>query len=97
MSRPPSHEAAEAVAISGLGFLAADTDRLDRFLALSGLQPHDIRAAASTPGFLAGVLQHIMDDDRIAAAFGAETGLSSEELTAAAAVLGGERPGWSTD
>jgi hypothetical protein len=96
MSRRPSHEAAEAIAISGLGFLAAEPERLDRFLALSGLQPQDVRAAASTPGFLAGVLQHIMDDDRIAAAFGAEAGLSSEELTAAAMVLGGERQGWDT-
>jgi hypothetical protein len=48
-----------------------------------------IRSAAQEPGFLAGVIRHIMEDDRIAAAFAAEEGLSAEELTAAAAALGG--------
>lgn len=92
MSRRPSREAAESIAVSGLGFLAADGERLDRFLALSGLQPGEIRAAAASPGFLAGVLQHIMDDDRIAAAFGAEAGLSPDALTAAVEALGGTLP-----
>jgi hypothetical protein len=80
---------ATATAIAGLAFLAADEERLQRFLTLTGLDPGSIRQAAEEPGFLAGVIRHIMEDDRIAAAFAAEEGLSPEELTAAAAALGG--------
>ena len=87
-------ERATELAIAGLAFLAADPERLERFLSLSGLDPGSIRLAAQEPGFLAGVIRHIMDDDRIAQAFATEEGLSAEELTAAAAALGGH---WEPD
>jgi hypothetical protein len=47
MNKPPKYnrEAAEAVAIQALGFLVEDGDRLQRFLALSGLAPADIEKA----------------------------------------------------
>jgi hypothetical protein len=90
-----SHASAEEIAISGLGFLAADPGRLERFLALSGLAGGDIRSAAAKPGFLAGVLRHIMDDDRIAEAFARETGLKPEDLARAARALGAG--GWERD
>jgi hypothetical protein len=87
--RDKRRENATELAISGLAFLAADPERLERFLSLTGLDPGSIRSAAQEPGFLGGVIRHIMEDDRIAAAFAAEEGLSAEELTAAAAALGG--------
>jgi hypothetical protein len=77
------------IAVAGLAFLASDEERLERFLALTGLDPGSIRQAAEKQGFLAGVMRHIMEDDRIAAAFAASEGLSPAELTAAAAALGG--------
>src|SRR5437764_11977677 len=83
-----SRASAENVAITALGFLAADQERLERFLALSGLSGRDIRSAAAEPGFLAGVLQHIMDDDRIARAFPTEAGLQPDDLVRAAQALG---------
>ena len=89
----PKREVAETIAIAGLTFLVADEERLDRFLALSGLSADGIREASSAPGFLTGVMRHIMEDDRIAAAFAAAEGLKAEELAAAAVALGaiGER------
>jgi hypothetical protein len=92
--RQPGREEAEAIAVAGLAFLADDPVRLERFLALSGLSAGDIRQAATQPGFLAGVLQHIMDDDRIAGTFAMAQGLSPEALSAAAAVLGSR---WERD
>jgi hypothetical protein len=93
-ARQPGREEAEAIAVAGLAFLAEDQERLERFLALSGLSAGDIRRAAAEPGFLAGVLQHIMDDDRIAAAFATAEGLSPERLAAATAALGSR---WERD
>ena len=81
------HEFAESIAISALGFLASDTDRLEQFLTLSGLTPDQVRVAASDPNFLAGVLQHLLSDEKLAAGFAQEAGLKAEELAAAAHLL----------
>ena len=58
-------EQAEQLAISALGFLGAESERLDRFLSLSGLPPTGLRAAATQPGFLAAVLDHLASDERL--------------------------------
>jgi hypothetical protein len=84
-----NQEAAEALAIQALGFLAEDGERLERFLALSGLNPSEIRAAAGTPGFLAGVLDHLMSDDRVLKAFAERTGLAPAEIEKAHSALTG--------
>ncbi|MDQ0468688.1 DUF3572 family protein [Labrys wisconsinensis] len=88
LTPPASRAFAEEVAVRGLAFLAADPERLERFLALSGLAAGEIRAAATRPDFLAGVLHHIMDDDRIAQAFATGAGLGPEDLARAARALG---------
>src|ERR1041384_2453293 len=56
--KPPAldREYAESLAVQALTYLAAEPERLGRFIALSGLGPEDIRIAAGEPGFLAGVL-----------------------------------------
>jgi Protein of unknown function (DUF3572) len=65
----PSREAAEALAVAALGFLAAAPERLDRFMALCGLSPENLRAAASSSGFLAAVLTHLAQDESLLLAF----------------------------
>jgi hypothetical protein len=77
-----------------LNFLASDPERLQRFLALSGLDPAAIRQAAASPGFFGGVLQHILDDDRLAEAFAMEVGLRPEDLARIAMALGAH---WERD
>jgi len=80
---------AEKVAIHALSFLAADPDRLGRFLALTGLGPEDIRTAARAPGFLAGVLEHIAEDESALLALAQETGVPAEYIARAGIVLSG--------
>jgi hypothetical protein len=64
-----SREAAEALAIDALSFLAAAPERLDRFMALCGLSPENLRSAAASPGFLTAVLDHLTQDDSLLLAF----------------------------
>ncbi len=69
-----SKAAAESIAIEGLSFLAGNPARLDRFSALSGLGPNNLRAAAAEPGFLAAILDHLASDESLLLAFAANTG-----------------------
>jgi len=83
---------APAIAVEALTFLAADGDRLERFLALTGLSPDTIRAAAASPGFLVAVLDHLADDESLLLAFAANAGRDPAEVLAARARLGPPRP-----
>jgi hypothetical protein len=84
-----SRKDGEELAVAALGFLAAEPDRLDRFLALSGLGPHNLRAAAADPGFLAAVLDYLLGDEPVLLAFAAERGLPPERVAAARAAMDG--------
>jgi hypothetical protein len=55
----------ESLAIEALGFLAGDPQRLIRFLNLTGLEPENVRGAASQPGFLAAVLEYVVADETL--------------------------------
>ena len=65
---------AETLAIEALNFLAAEPERLDRFLALSGIGLENLRAAAAEPGFLAAILAHLAADEKLLLAFAAQSG-----------------------
>ena len=82
-------EAAEALAIQALNFLATEPARLSRFLALSGLDPASIRAAAGEPGFLAGVLAHLGEDERLLTEFATNAGVTPAEVDRARRLLAG--------
>jgi hypothetical protein len=82
-------DAAEALAIQALNFLAHDPDRLARFLALSGLGPASMRSAARESGFLAGVLGHLGEDERLLIAFASEAGVTPAEVDRARRLLAG--------
>ena len=82
----------EAIAISALRFLAADRDRLERFLSVTGLGPHSLRPAAADPGFCDAVLGYLATDEALLLAFAAASGLSAEELSRALRALDA-RPG----
>jgi hypothetical protein len=75
---------AEAIAVDALAFLAGNPAELGRFLALSGIGPETLRQAAAEPGFLAGVLDHIMTDDSLLLAFAGQQGLDARAIAAAA-------------
>jgi hypothetical protein len=87
--------AAEELAIAALGFIAAEPERLGRFLAVTGIGPQSIREAAREPHFLAGVLDHIAADERLLLAFAAESEIDpSDVVPARDALMGGS---WERD
>src|SRR5262245_12574334 len=94
-SRPDSQaqqQAAEQLAIAALSFIAAESERLGRFLALSGIGPESIRAAAREPNFLLGVLDHVLADEPLLLAFAVDGGIDPQDVTRARATLAGARP-----
>ena len=96
MKAAPSltQEAAEALAIQALTFIAGDGERLGRFLATTGIGPAQICAAAQEPGFLPGVLSYLADDEPLLEAFAAESGFNPADIGKALAALGGH---WERD
>jgi hypothetical protein len=90
----PARKAAELLAIEALAFIAEERQSLSRFLDASGLSAEQIRAASREPGFLAGVLEHMLADERLLIAFAQSAGIDPAEVKRAANVLGGH---WERD
>ncbi len=80
-------EAAEALAIRALGFIASDAVLLPRFLAITGIEAKDIRAAATQPGFLAGVLQFLLAHEPTLLQFAEAAGIDAAEVARACRAL----------
>ncbi len=91
----PSRASADRLAIEALAFIAADAERLGRFLAVTGIGPGDIRAAAREPLFLAGVLDHLVHDETLLLAFAAESGTEPALILRAREILAGRN--WERD
>jgi hypothetical protein len=81
--------AAEDMAVKALTLLTGDQERLARFLALTGLGPETIRAAAGSPGFLNAVLDHVAGHQELLLALSDEMGTRPETLVEARRVLAG--------
>ncbi|MDB5643268.1 MAG: hypothetical protein JWN07_2585 [Hyphomicrobiales bacterium] len=90
-----THDSANAIAIDALAWLAADPERLDRFLALTGIDHGSIRTAASEPGFLSAVLDHLCADEASLLAFATDLGQPPEMIAAAREILAGPSP-WTS-
>jgi hypothetical protein len=89
--KPPLDlDGAEQIALDALTFLATDPARLGRFLALTGIGPAELRAAAGTPGLQAAVLDHLLVDESLLLVFAAERGLDPERVALAHALLARE-------
>jgi Protein of unknown function (DUF3572) len=86
-------ESTRLLAVRALAFIAADSDRLDRFLGLTGLGPHNLRTAAADPAFLSSVLDYLVGDEELLVAFAAEAGLKPEAVARAQYALSGPAEG----
>ena len=93
---PPAREAAEVLAVQALTFIAEDQERMSGFLAATGLEPGQIRAAAQQEGFFAGVLEHMLGDESLLVAFADSAGIDPAEIARARAALGRGRK-WERD
>ncbi len=80
---------AEQIAIAALAFLAADRERVARFLEETGFALASIRTAAQEPGFLMGVLDHFASHEALLLAFAAEHELDPADVLAARNFLAG--------
>ena len=80
---------AESIALRALGFLGDHRERLDGFLALTGIELAGFRAAAIEPGFLIGVLDHFASDESLLLSFAREMGLSPVMVVEARTILAG--------
>ena len=85
----PTRKAAEMLAIQALAFVAEQPQSLSRFLDTSGIAIDRIRTAAREPGFLAGVLEHILGDENLLLAFARTAGIDPAQVGRAASALGG--------
>lgn len=73
----------EATAVAVLGWLANEPEMLSRFLALSGVQPQQLRQAFGDPAFLAGMLEFLMQHEPTLMAFCAATETKPEAVVEA--------------
>jgi hypothetical protein len=94
MARRPevTRELAESVAIQALTFIAEEPERLERFLALTGIEGQSLRDAAREPNFLLGVLDHLAGDERLLGEFATRCELDPESVIRARDLLAGTRP-----
>jgi len=87
---------AETVAITALGWLAADDELLPVFLGATGASQSDLRPGAEDPEFLASVLDFLAMDDAWLCAFCDHAGLPYDvPMRARAALPGGALPHWT--
>jgi len=80
-------ETAETIAAQGLAFLTADQQRLHRFLALTGLQPADLKQRLDAREVLAAALSFLAADESLLLTFAAGQHVAPEAITAALARL----------
>jgi hypothetical protein len=80
-------ENAETIAVSALAFIASDPELLPRFLSMTGIEANAIRAAASEPGFLGGVMQFIVAHEPTLLRFSEESGIPPETIAASVKAL----------
>ena len=83
----PTQEAAEMLAIQALAFLAEEPERLGGFLAATGVSAAQIRRAAREPGFLAGVLDHMLGDENLLTDFARGASIDPADVPGARRVL----------
>ena len=86
-----SDDEARVIALKALTFVASEPTRLGRFLALTGIEPDELRAAAASPGFLTGVLNHLLEDESMLVIFAAEHDLDPRLPALAAQILARQR------
>ncbi|MEQ9520135.1 MAG: DUF3572 domain-containing protein [Parvibaculum sp.] len=96
MNSPLSNEIAETIALQALAHIAADEDRMSAFLTQTGLGVDELRAAASDPVVLGGVLDFLLSDEAGLLAFCEDLDMAPDVPGRARRALpGGEEVHWT--
>lgn len=75
------------MALAALGWVLSDEDRADRLLALTGIDPDELRARVGEPEVLAAVLDFVLHHEPDTIACAEALGVTPEALVAAHATL----------
>ena len=89
MARPDPAPDPETLALMALAYVAGDSDLLDRFLALSGLDLEGLKARAQDPVLLGATLDFLLAHEPDLMAFAAHSELRPESIAAARRKLPG--------
>lgn len=84
-----SKDVAEILALKGLAYLMSLSEDRDRFLALSGVEPTDIRGRAGDPELLGAVLDFLLANEALLTEFCAGEAANSRDVHMARHVLAG--------
>ncbi|MFP4275661.1 MAG: DUF3572 domain-containing protein [Paracoccaceae bacterium] len=91
-----TQDAAEALALEALGWLAGNEDLLPVFMGATGVSAGELRAQAAAPEFLGAVLDFLLMDDAWVIAFCDAAGRAYTDVAAARAALpGGAQVNWT--
>ncbi len=82
-------EAAETLALKGLAYLMSLSEDRDRFLALSGVEPADLRDRAGDPELLVAVLDFLLMNEALLTDFCDGEPATSRDIHMARHVLAG--------
>lgn len=89
-------EAAETLALKALGWIAGQDEVLAAFMASSGIEPMQLRAAADQAEVLGAVLDYLLADEGRLIAFCDAAGLDyAAPMAARRALPGGQEVNWT--
>ena len=74
---------AELLAIQALGFLAEEPERLERFLALTGIGIETLTRDAGNPAVLTAILNHLLKDESLLLTLAANNGAAPTDIARA--------------
>ena len=83
-------DSASDIAIHGLQFIAGDPEQLSRFVALTGIDPGEIRQLAGTTDFLVAILDFFLSDEPTLLAFTSSHNIDPTHIQAARQALAPE-------
>lgn len=71
---------AELTALKALYFISKDEDEAVRFFDVTGLNPADTKEALKIPGFLASIIDYLMQDEKLLLAFCKDEDVKPENI-----------------
>ncbi len=87
---------AEILALKAMAYLVGLDEMMERFSAVSGIAPDDMRARASDPEMLAGILEFFLYDEALLTEFCEAHDIPPDAPAQARAALpGGALPHWT--
>ncbi|WP_417595555.1 DUF3572 domain-containing protein [Parasphingorhabdus sp.] len=83
-TNPNLGQDADIIALQALGWVLQDKDRAERLLALTGLDPHELRSGLEDPAMLASLLGFLANHEPDLIACAEAIGIAPANLAAAA-------------